>query len=114
MTGQTLSEKRRYAEKRNFIRMKVNTPAQVSVEQGDSTIQGICNDLSGGGMLLTLDKKPSNESDLMVTVTSKESNGPLLQARCSIARTQMAAKDKYIIGLEIQEFIEDQKDSVIA
>lgn len=103
---------RQYTEKRDFIRMKINTPARVRVEQEDTIVHGICNDLSGSGMLLTLEQKPSTEHDLIVSVTSSENSGPMLQARCSIARIQMAAEDKCIIGLEIQEFIDDHSDSV--
>jgi len=114
MIDQTLTGKRGYIEKRNFIRMKINTPAEVSVVQGDSIIKGICNDLSGSGMLLTLDQKPPTECDLLVTVSVSDDNEPMLQARCSIARIQMAEGDKYLIGLEIEEFIEDKNNFAVA
>jgi hypothetical protein len=96
---------RKYSEKRDFIRMKVNTPANVSVEEAGVTAEGVCNDLSGNGMLLTIDQKIPIDSELLVTLSSGSSDEPMLQARCTIARLQEAAEDKCLLGLEIQEIL---------
>ena len=48
--------KRDYSEKRDFIRMTINTPVEVHSEQEGVVAQGVCNDLSGSGMLLTVNK----------------------------------------------------------
>jgi len=111
MNNQTLAGKRGYTEKRNFIRMKINTPAEVSVEQDSNVIKGICNDLSGSGMLLTLDQEPPSDNDLIVTICESDKSEPILKARCSIARTLTAEDDKHLIGLEIEEFMEEQNSS---
>lgn len=104
---------RDYSEKRNFIRMTINTPAQVHLEQEGVVTTGICNDLSGSGMLLTVDKELPVESELLVTLSPSNNKGPSLQARCTIARSQQAADNKYLLGLEIQEII-DEKDTEVA
>lgn len=97
---------REYTEKRDFIRMKVNAPANVSIEEDGVSADGICNDLSGSGMLLTIDQKLPIDSELLVTLSSGTGDEPMLQARCTIARLQQAADDKCLLGLEIQEILE--------
>ncbi len=104
---------RDYSEKRDFIRMKINTPAQVHIEQEGVVTQAVCNDLSGSGMLLTVDKELPIDSELLVTLLPDGSKGPSLQARCTIARSQQAAKEGCLLGLEIQEIV-DEKDIQIA
>lgn len=99
---------RDYSEKRDFIRMKINTPAQVHVEQEGVITHAICNDLSGSGMLLTVDKVLPVDSELLVTLTPESIKGPTLTARCRIARSQQAAKDKCLLGLEIQEIVDEK------
>jgi hypothetical protein len=105
---------RDYSEKRNFIRMTINTPAQVQVEQEGVMTTGICNDLSGSGMLLTVDQALPVDSELIVTLTPGDSKGPSLQARCTIARSQQAADSKCLLGLEIQEIMNEKDTEVVA
>ena len=97
-----------YLEKRNFIRMTINTPVQIHDEQQGGDISGICNDLSGNGMLLTVDQELPIESELLVTLCSPNHSGPSLQARCTIARHQPTADHQYLLGLEIQEIINEK------
>ena len=111
MRDREQAKERDYIEKRDFIRMKVNTQATVSVDQEDSVSQGICHDLSGSGMLLTLDKQLPLHSELCVTLKSEDGNGPSLTARCIIARLQQTANNKCLLGLEILEVINDAKGS---
>jgi len=99
---------RDYIEKRDFIRMKVNTPANISIEEEGRTTKGICNDLSGSGMLLTIDQTLPIDSELLVTLSPENGDGPALQAKCTIARLQPAANNKCLLGLEIQEIIDEQ------
>ncbi|MBX2809446.1 MAG: PilZ domain-containing protein [Cellvibrionaceae bacterium] len=94
-----------YNEKRNFIRMQVDTPAQVSVEGEQTTCDGVCNDLSGGGMLLTIDRALPLNTELLVTVSSLYGHNPMLQARCRIARVESGPNDSCLLGLEIHEIL---------
>ncbi len=102
-----------YSEKRDFIRMKINTPAEVHVEQDGTVTQGVCNDLSGSGMLLTVKDSLPVEIELLVTVGSDQDKGPSLRARCTIARSQQAADNQCLLGLEMQEII-DEHDLQVA
>ncbi|MFT7387610.1 MAG: hypothetical protein ACI8VC_000851 [Candidatus Endobugula sp.] len=105
--------KRDYSEKRNFIRMTVNTPAEVKVEQQGIVTQGVCNDLSGSGMLLTVNAAIPVDSELLVTLMPKSSNEPIFQARCSVARLLALAEDKCLLGLEILDIMDDKNTAVV-
>jgi hypothetical protein len=98
---------RDYSEKRDFIRMIINTPARVHIEQDGIVTHGICHDLSGSGMLLTVNEQLPRHSELLVTLTPSN-KGPMLQARCTIARLQQSGKNKCLLGLEIQEIIDEK------
>ncbi|WP_369015280.1 PilZ domain-containing protein, partial [Leclercia adecarboxylata] len=43
-----LQHERNYSEKRDFIRMSIETP--ITLSQGAQTVQGVCQDLSSTGM----------------------------------------------------------------
>ena len=92
---------RNYDEKREFIRMKVDTPVTVEV-QGDNPTQyhGLCKDLSGSGMLLTLDDPL--ELGATVTVSITTGRNPY-HANGDIARVQQNPDGKYTIGIKIDD-----------
>ena len=39
-----------YSEKRDFIRMKIDAPLSAKLAAGEEIIEGLCLDLSGGGL----------------------------------------------------------------
>jgi hypothetical protein len=102
-----------YSEKRDFIRMTIDIPAEVHLEQEGIVAQGVCNDLSGSGMLLTVNRVLPVNSELLVTLQPEDRSAPMFQARCAIARSLKAAEDKCLLGLEILEVIDD-KEIVVA
>lgn len=100
---------RDYSEKRDFIRMKIDTPAKVEIEREGVVTDAICNDLSGSGMSLTVGEEIAINSELLVTLTpDKTIGGPSLQARCSIARCRQGDPGQYILGLEIKQILEEE------
>ena len=102
---------RQYDEKRDFIRMQINTPAQIDI--GEGSIDAICHDLSGGGMLLSVDKELANGQEVQVTIMSSYGHSPMLQAHCQVTRSESGPNSSYVLGLEILEVI-DQPESTIA
>jgi c-di-GMP-binding flagellar brake protein YcgR len=101
---------RDYSEKRDFIRMKVNTPAQILIETDDEpSYKATCNDLSGGGMSITIDKELAMNSEVTVTITSDHSHSPMLKAHCCVARVEAQDDGSYSIGLEIKDIIKDEE-----
>ena len=92
---------RAYDEKRNFIRMQINTPAQVSLESNGENFSGVCKDLSGGGMLVELEKAVPVGDEVEVTISSPHGHSPMLKALTKVTRVSGGPGEKYTVGLEI-------------
>ena len=104
------STTRNYSEKRNFLRMKVDPQATVSVELEGQTYKGTCHDLSGGGLLLSMDSELPLNAEPIVTLQSSHGHSPMLIARCTIARVEPAQDKKWLIGLEMLEVMNQPQD----
>lgn len=99
---------RAYQEKRSFIRMKVETPIDVIVE-GRPDLKGICHNLSGGGMLISVPEILPLGTEVEVSVTSNHGHNPVLRARAVVSRVQAqpeAQSRPCHIGVEILSMIE--------
>ncbi|MEY4590336.1 MAG: hypothetical protein RL497_2412 [Pseudomonadota bacterium] len=94
---------RSYQEKRSFIRMKLDCPAQITVANED--FGGICSNLSGGGMLLVLENPVDVGSECVVRIASHFGHGPMLKARAKINRSH-AQEGRYHAGLSIIELLD--------
>ena len=102
------STQKTYQEKRNFIRMKVETPASVSVSSGDEVLAGICKDLSGGGMLIELPKPLPLDSTVEVEIASSHGHAPILKAKARVTRSEAQPADDQqpcVVGMEIVEVL---------
>ena len=104
---------REYSEKRNFIRMQVNTPVKVNLAGEEFSYEGICRDLSGGGMLLTIEHEIPLNTELKVTVISEHGHSPMLEANCSVARLEPGPDSSYLLGLEIQQVLNQPQDEEV-
>lgn len=89
---------RMYDEKREFIRMKVDTPVTVTLLESKQSINGLCKDLSGTGMLLAMDEALPLGQNVEVSITSGKN--PFV-AVAEVARVDEQASG-YTIGLKIQ------------
>ena len=97
---------RNYNEKRNFIRMKIDTPADVIIESQGGNIQAVCRDLSGGGMLIESPEKLEIGLELIVNLASHHLNSPMLKARVIVARVKENRDGGFTLGLEIIEMLD--------
>ncbi len=77
-----------YAEKRNFIRMRVDTMVSFVKVSKPERYEGRCRNLSGAGMLLETDKKLSLGDRLTVTVPSEGPNFTPLDAIAEVVRVE--------------------------
>lgn len=93
---------RNYQEKRNFIRMRVDSPIEISTEE--ESLSGTCINLSGGGMLVSLDKTLSPGSIVKVAICSNHGHNPMLQAITQVNRV-VAEDARFMLGLEIKDLI---------
>jgi len=99
---------RDYQEKRNFIRMKIETPAQVELQDGEKRLEGICRDLSGGGMLVELATAIPIGTEVKVQIASAHGHAPMLVALTEVTRVVAqpgAEESPCLLGLEIKQVL---------
>ncbi len=96
---------RSYEEKRNFIRMKVDTPVDVKLGQ-QRNWEGKCHNLSGGGMLISVPEMLPLGAELEVTVSSHHGHHPMLKALAKVCRVTLKTPQDCRVGLEILSLLE--------
>ena len=77
---------RSYMQKRDFIRIKVNTPVTFTVGEKSERYEGYCRDLSGAGMLLETEKKIAAGNQLNVVIPSERPDFSHLYAKVEVIR----------------------------
>jgi len=93
---------RTWDEKRDFIRMKVDTLITLSVDS-DTNVKGYCRDLSGTGMLIEVEEEVTAGSTCKTTLPSSNDAFPALDAKVKILRCTQISDSKYQLGTEIIE-----------
>jgi hypothetical protein len=94
---------RTYDEKRDFIRMKIDTEITLSLDKNNKHVKGICRDLSGTGMLIEVAEEVSEGSTCKTTLPSNNEAFPALDASITIIRCTEIEEGKYQLGTEILE-----------
>lgn len=92
---------RDYDEKRDHIRMKLDTPIQVKLDAG-SYIEGTCLDLSVNGMQLELDRAIETGERIEACIRSGMGRVPDLFSKATIVRTTRIDSDRYRHGVHIE------------
>ena len=99
----TLSN-RAFTEKRNFIRMKIDTMITFTITGGGERYEGKCKNLSGNGMLLETEKKLKTGDNLCITVPSENSEFANLNATAEVLRViPYPDQHKFEIGVVIKQ-----------
>ncbi len=93
-----------FSEKRDFIRMKISAPLSAKLSHDEGVIEGLCRDLSGGGMQVETKTNIPAGTELVVEISSDHGHNPTLHARAKVARASGDAQG-YVLGLEILEII---------
>ncbi len=102
------SASRNYQEKRNYIRMKVDAPVNVSLTADGSSFDGICRDLSGGGLMIELYTVLPAGTIAEVTIASGHGHNPMLRAKAEVTRilSQPESEEQpCLLGMEIVEVL---------
>ncbi|WP_420591033.1 PilZ domain-containing protein [Bacterioplanoides sp.] len=95
---------RNFQEKRDYIRMQVDTPATLTLSDGQS-YQVTCIDLSSSGVQLKSQEPiPVNSAGELKVESGGGSTLPL-HARVSTCRVQSLDSGDYRIGLSIDSFL---------
>lgn len=93
-------EHRAYDEKRNFIRMKINTPVQVQC--GGERFTARCRDLSGSGILLQSDRELTLGTEVEIHIDQEGDNLLPFDASAQVVRVDAMNPSGYILGLSIK------------
>ena len=93
---------RSYSEKRDFIRMRVNSP--VAIHHAGQDYQGFCKDLSGAGMLLETDRAFDIGTEVEVSIEQKCETHLPFNARATVSRVEDNG-DTYLVGLSITDIL---------
>ena len=86
---------RNYDEKRDHIRMKLDTPVQIKLDSG-SYIEGTCLDLSVNGMQIELDRAIDKGEYIEACIRSSMSDLPDLFSKATIVRTTRIDEERYL------------------
>jgi hypothetical protein len=89
---------RDYAEKRDFIRMRVD--ADVSLIHAGQEIAGVCVDLSSSGMQVQAPRQFQVGDHLTVRIDSEHTALKGLEADTEVVRTKTSGQDQHL-GLKI-------------
>lgn len=96
------STMRNHSEKRDFIRMKVDTQIELRVSGSEKVLQGICRDLSGTGMAVEVDEDFAVGTRLLACLSSSNNKFPPFEANVQVIRSSTLANGRYLVGMEIQ------------
>lgn len=91
---------RNYDEKRDHIRMKLDTPIQIKLTSGNY-IEGTCVDLSVNGMQLELDRAIETGECIEACIRSGTGIIPDLLSKATVVRTTRIDSDRYLHGVQI-------------
>ena len=92
---------RDYDEKRDYIRMKLDTPIQVKLDTGNY-IEGMCLDLSVNGMQFELDRAIQTGECIEAYIRSGMGKVPDLFSKATVVRTTRIDSDRYLHGVQIE------------
>jgi hypothetical protein len=92
-------EHRAYSEKRNFIRMKINTPVQLKV--GAETFVARCKDLSGSGILLQSERELAPGTMVEIHIDQEGENRLPFRATGEVVRSDPVNPAGFILGLQL-------------
>jgi hypothetical protein len=96
---------RNYQEKRNFPRMNVHTPIEVTLEN-QPVVMGTCHNLSGDGLLISVDLTAAVGARMEITVSSGHGHKPVLKALTEVRRVLADAQRGSNLGLKILHLVE--------
>jgi hypothetical protein len=95
---------RAFSEKRDFIRMKIDTPLKAQLTGEGIAADGLCHELSGGGMRLETTHSLPPGTEVEVTISTEHGHAPTLRAKTRVTRVH-AEHSGYVLGMEIIEIL---------
>ena len=99
-----LTINRNHREKRDHIRMRVDTPVSVAV--GSDEHDGFCHDISAKGFFITMDQPLPENAQVTVKVISEFEQKVKMTALAEVIRVTPSEKtEAFDMGMQILEVI---------
>lgn len=95
-----------YDDKRNFFRMMLNSPCEITVhdEESSRSLQAVCKDISATGMSFEVEEQSVEiGTQVDVSIESTSSQIPSLNAKAKVVRCDNISESSCVIGVEISE-----------
>lgn len=93
---------RSYTEKRDYLRMTLDTPIRVDTQ--GQTLEGLCLNLSGTGLLIALDTPVDLGQVLEINLSSAHGHNPTFHAVTEVKWVNPAEKG-FLVGLAITQLL---------
>ncbi|MDH5432990.1 MAG: PilZ domain-containing protein [Gammaproteobacteria bacterium] len=87
-----------YEEKRNFIRMLIDTNVTITDPETKESFQGNSHNLSGDGVMFITDKAFDINKKLKVNINSESGELPPLTAVFEVKRVKEISGEKFEVG----------------
>lgn len=94
---------RNYTEKRDYIRLPVNTPAKLLLAEEEEGVSCTCRNLSAAGMLLEVDREFEPGTSLSVSISTERDGYEPLSADVTVSRCVSFNDNQYLLGVVIDE-----------
>lgn len=92
-------EQRAYSEKRNFIRMKINAPVEVTA--GNEKFTARCKDLSGSGILIQTEQALALGTSVEICIPQEGEKLLPFRASGEVVRVDPVNPSGFILGLAL-------------
>ncbi len=94
---------RNFTERRDFMRMKIDTAVTLIYGEPVNELEGICKDLSGTGISIEVDHKIPVGTECKVTIHDGHTNLSKFQAVFAIKRITDSEDNRFVLGGAITE-----------
>ena len=95
--------KHAYSEKRDFFRMRIDTPIELFDCDNQQSYQGLCKDLSGAGMKVEVDQAITVGTALDASIKPSLTGQLSFTAKVEVSRVESMEDGSYHWGLAIRE-----------
>jgi len=94
-----------YTEKRDFMRMTIDTAITLTYSEPAQELEGLCKDLSGTGISIEVDNAIPIGTECKVTIHDGYTNFSKFQAVVVVKRINSIENERYLLGASISEMI---------
>jgi c-di-GMP-binding flagellar brake protein YcgR len=91
-----------YTEKRELVRMRISTPAQINMTDNTGTISAVCKELSGTGMQVASEQAIEVGTTIEITIPANKEGLEPFHASAEVIRSS-GEEGNYTLALKINE-----------